>query len=517
MEFALFIVKILHELGHAFTAKRYGCRVPAMGVAFLVLWPVAYTDTNEVWKLADRRKRLAVACAGVATELIIAVWATVAWAFLPEGSLKSVAFVLATLTWIATLVINASPFMRFDGYFILSDWLDMPNLHSRAFALARWDMRERLFGLGEPPPEYFSRRRTLALILFAYAIWIYRLVVFIGIAVLVYHFFIKAAGIALFLIEIGFFILLPVWRELKVWYNMWPRLKNSLRARRSAMLAAGIILLFAVPLPTRLAASGYLKPAQVYPIYAPAGARVASQPWAEGSMVPAGQPMLVLSSADLDLRGQRALAKLERLRWQVSAAALDEQQQQNLPVLQQEQAAAEAEAAAIAADGERFAPRAPFSGILRDLNPDAKPGNWVAAGEKLGVLVGQGKWLVETYLDEEAVRRVRVGDGARFFSDGLAGPHLPLKVVNIDRDAMRVLPNGMLATQAGGSVLVRERQGQLVAEHAVYRVTLEASEAPGELSGHSWRGRVVIRGEWEAPGASYLRAALALLWREAGF
>ena len=86
---ALTVVKILHELGHAFTAKRYGCRVPAMGVAFLVLWPVAYTDTNEVWRLHERGQRLAVAAAGVATELVIAVWATLAWAILPPPAITT--------------------------------------------------------------------------------------------------------------------------------------------------------------------------------------------------------------------------------------------------------------------------------------------------------------------------------------------------------------------------------------------------------------------------------------------
>ena len=67
------------------------------------------------------------------------------------------AFLLATTTWVSTVLINASPFMRFDGYFLLSDFLQMPNLHARAFALARWDLRERLFALGEPAPEHFPR------------------------------------------------------------------------------------------------------------------------------------------------------------------------------------------------------------------------------------------------------------------------------------------------------------------------------------------------------------------------
>jgi len=79
-------VKTLHELGHGLVAKRHGCRVPTMGLAFMVLWPVPDTDTNDAWCLADRWARLQIAAAGVATELLVAVWATLAWAILPAGA-----------------------------------------------------------------------------------------------------------------------------------------------------------------------------------------------------------------------------------------------------------------------------------------------------------------------------------------------------------------------------------------------------------------------------------------------
>ena len=80
-----------------------------------------------------------------------------------------------------------------------------------------------------------------------------------------------------------------------------------------------------------------------------------------------------------------------------------------------------------------------------------------------------------------------------------------------------VAPGTMLAVQHGGSVLTRDQDGQLVPERAVYRVVLQAPGEPGALAGHAWRGQVVIQGRWEAPAAQYLRSALALLWREAGF
>jgi putative peptide zinc metalloprotease protein len=521
---ALFAVKLLHELGHAFTAKRYGCRVPAMGVAFLVMIPVAYTDTNEVWKLADRRQRLAVAAAGVATELVIAIWATLAWALLPEGAPRSVAFMLATTTWIATLTINTSPFMRFDGYFLLSDWLDMPNLHSRAFALARWDLRERLFGLGLPAPEIFARRKHQGLVLFAYATWLYRLGVFLGIAALVYAFFIKAVGIMLFMVEIGWFVVRPVWSEIGAWPALFRDRGDTLRrllqrpqARRSAFLALLFVGLIAMLWPTRQSASALFRPVDMFALYAPAGAQVVELPVKEGATVKAGQVLIRLASPELQLRWSRTQAKLERLRWQASSAEVDAEQRQNLQVLQEEEKTAQSELASVQADMVEYAPVAPFAGVLRDLDPELKPGVWVGNRERLAVLVKPDRWQVETWLDEDAVRRIAVGDRARFVTDALEGPALDLKVDAIDADATRVLPNVELATRFGGSIVARDKHGQMVPERAVYRVTLSGDNDVGSLAPQSWRGRVVIDGTWEAPGLSFLRAALVLVWREFGF
>jgi putative peptide zinc metalloprotease protein len=115
----------------------YGLPLAPGSRAALILWPVLYTDVTETWKLASRRQRLAVGLAGVTAELVFAIFATLAWSFLPDGPLRGAAFILATSTWISTLLLNLSPFMRFDGYFVPSDWLEMPNLHGRAFVIAR--------------------------------------------------------------------------------------------------------------------------------------------------------------------------------------------------------------------------------------------------------------------------------------------------------------------------------------------------------------------------------------------
>jgi putative peptide zinc metalloprotease protein len=125
--------------------------------------------------------------------------------------------------------------------------------------------------------------------------------------------------------------------------------------------------------------------------------------------------------------------------------------------------------------------------------------------------------IVETYLDEEAVRRVQPGASGIFMSESLAGPVLSVRVAQIDADATRVLPSGLLSAQAGGHVLTRQNKGELIPELGVYRVLLEVETPIGELAGQTWRGRLSIRGAPESLAGRYARQALAIVTRESGF
>ena len=516
---ALTAVKVLHELGHAYTCKRYGCRVPAMGVAFLVMWPVAYTDTNETWRLTSRWQRLAVASAGILTELTVAVWATLAWTLLPDGGIRSAMFFLATTSWVSTLLINASPFMRFDGYFIVSDALEMPNLHARSFALARWQLRELLFGLKAEQPEHFDTARHRAMIAFAWATWLYRLVLFLGIASLVYYFFFKVLGIVLFAVEIVWFVLMPVYQEVKVWHTMRVAILQRRQTRRSALIALLLLITLALPWPMRVQVSAILRPANTWPIYAPAGARVEALPFTEGASVPQDAAVVTLHTPELVTREARTQARLEQQRWQAATAGMDADSRRGLLVAQESLATVQVEMAGIAAEGALYQPRAPFSGRLRDLDPDLKVGQWISKKERIALLVrDDGRWLVESWLEEDDVRRIAVGDSALFITDSTSGPALHLRVSAIDQDSSRQLPRAELASQLGGHILTREKMGQQYPERAIYRVVLEPdAQSVAGLATQSWRGKLTIHASWEPPLWRYFRQALAVLIRESGF
>jgi putative peptide zinc metalloprotease protein len=509
-------VKILHELGHGFVSRHYNCRVPTMGVALLVLWPVAYTDTTETWKLDDKYKRLRVACAGVITELTIAAWASAAWALLPDGAARDLMFLLATTTWISALLVNFNPLMRFDGYFILSDWLDIPNLHDRAFALARWHSRRLVLGVAEKPPEVLPARTRRVLIALAWVTWLYRLVLYLGIALLVYHFFIKLVGILLFAVEMWWFILKPVTRELSTWWERRAEWRGSRRVRRNTLIASALVALLFAPLPTRVRATAILSPEQLTRIYAPEGGRLAVRP-ASGASVTAGQTVAVIESSNVDRQRDLLEAKIDALQRQVAAAAFDAQMRPQLLVLQSELAAAEASLDSVSRQASRLELRAPFAGRIVDVDPELSAGDWLGKGTELAVVAGSGSWRAVAYLSETEARRVSSGDPAMFFPGRQAGTAIGLVVEAVDADSTRTLPDARFASSAGGDVSTRKVGDRLVPDSAVYRVTMRAAKVPPTIAAQSWRGQVVIRGDWSSTGARYLEAALAVVVREAGF
>ena len=303
---AIFFTKVIHELGHAYTAVRYGVKVPSMGLAFLVLWPVLYTDTSEAWKLSSRRQRLAIAVAGITAELILAVFATLIWSFLPDGELRSAVFIVATTTWVITLLINVNPMMRFDGYYLLSDLVEIQNLQDRSFALGKWRLRNWLFGLGEPCPEILPGRTRTFMIVYAYCTWTYRFFLFLGIALLVYTLFFKVAGIILLFAELGWFIARPVYREVREWHGRREQMTWNRHSIITALLLAALVVLLVFPwnvhlyLPAVMQARGHAN------LYAPFPAVIDAVLVADGDRVEQDQVLIKLASPEITYRIEQA-------------------------------------------------------------------------------------------------------------------------------------------------------------------------------------------------------------------
>lgn len=507
---ALIVAKTLHELGHALVATRLGLRVGHMGIAFVVLWPMLYTDTGESWKLQRSRQRLAIASAGIVTELSLAGLATLGWALCDPGALRNALLYLATTSWLLSLALNASPFMRFDGYFILSDLLDFPNLHERASALARVALRRTLLGLDEAWPEPFAVGRRRALVAFAIVTWLYRLVLFLGIAVAVYLFFFKLLGIALFIVELSWFIALPVLRELRHWWQQRAQIPRLRKLLFNALLLAFLAGL-AMPWHSQIDAVGVARTEHQWRVYAPYPARLQSmQP---GARVEAGQVLATLDEPDLASRltsseanARSYEARLSGLLADPSGLAEDAATRQRLNVQLEETRATRSEIA-------RLNLRAPFAGIWLDLNPDLKPGQWVNRQEPLGILIDPRHWQIDAYVAQDQVHRIAVGDPVRFYPEGHTAP-VTGKVLAIGSTRAGQLAHRMLSAHYGGPVQVTAQE-QMVPSSALFQV-LVALDAPLDEVRET-RGRLKIEGERRSVLGDFGRWIAGVGLRESGF
>ncbi|MFZ1674039.1 MAG: HlyD family efflux transporter periplasmic adaptor subunit [Nitrospira sp.] len=467
-------VKVVHELGHAYTATRFGCRVPTIGVALMVMMPVLYSDISDAYRLSSRRKRLWIAGAGVVAELGLAAVATLVWGFLPDGAIRSVVFVAATTSWVMSLAVNLNPFMRFDGYYLLADGLGIPNLQDRAFAFGQWRIRELLFAPGAPPPEAVGLSNRRILIAYAWGIWLYRLVLFTGIALAVYHYFFKVLGLLLFLVEIVFFIGLPIWRELTSWWSRRAAYASTGRFAVTMTVVAAMLLLACLPWSSRVAIPGVLQAGSYATIYPPAPGRIASVSVHAGQSVRAGDTVLVLENPLLAKEARLARTQVELLDFRLQRQAGYAEDRLQGQVLAESLRSKLVELDGVAEKQQRLVLQAPIDGVVVDQADSLYPGRWI--NEKLAVayVVNSRTAIVTALAPVEDLGVLAVGQEALFIPNDVTRQATRARVTEIRDVDEQDLSVPYLASIYGGAVPVRkDSHGRLQAEQSVYRVELE--------------------------------------------
>jgi putative peptide zinc metalloprotease protein len=473
--FALVMAKVLHELGHAFTAKKLGLRVPRMGVAIVLLLPMLYTDTSETWRLTRKRDRFAIAAAGMRIELMLAAWCTLAWAFLPDGALRGAMFFLATTSWIMTLAVNASPFMRFDGYYMMSDATGIPNLHDAASSVAKHALRKHLLGFKAPEPSLEGEAPPPWLAWFGLTTMIYRFFLFMGIAVTVYHYFFKALGIFLFAVELWWFIFKPIHAELKNW---WADRRNIQRTplTRVSVALLGLMLVLVVPWQSQIQAEGWLHSGHEFAVYSPRPARLLTLP--QAGAIQLNRPLVTLDSSDLLLRQARANAKINGLDHRLLAATGSDQLMESVRSTREQIAQQWTELEGAGSESRQLRMTSPFPGFVVDVAKDLMIGSVVARQDVLARVINPDHWIAEVLVDEDAVKRIFIGAEVRAYMHGVHMEIIDGHVDEIDTVPVDQLPTEMLAARYGGYFITTDDPNQLKPRHALYRVRVLMQHGP---------------------------------------
>lgn len=515
-------VKILHELGHAYTGKYFKIHVPTMGIAFLVLWPVLYTNVTNAWKLKNRRERFAISAAGIIVELFLAGLATLGWAVTEPGIWHSVFFIVSSTTWVTSLLMNCNPAMRFDGYYLLTDIVGIDNLQPRSFAMTRWKLREWLLDLKAPPPENdISPREMKIMLIYSIYTWIYRITLYTAIAVFVYVEFTKILGIFLFIVEVVVFIISPFVSEFLMLTKLRQYFRKNLRLIVTASISLIALIWFLVPLPHDEYFSGITDPVIKQDIYVPESSMIAEVFVRRGQMVKKGQTLVLLESDILKKGYESVEAEIELLKKEISILELHEEDYHSLNTKKAELKYKSTELSVLNEKRQKLTLKAEIDGELYEWDDSIRQGLYVKQGNVLGKIGQLSRIKVICFVPEAQIVGIESGNDILF---KLLNPVVRFKgkVSRIYNSPSPYLHYLALASTYKGSLPVTpvkttpsaENKMRLLQSYYEVEISLEPTDYPLQFG---QTGVVELEGPWESKLGILLRNVKNIIWKESGF
>jgi putative peptide zinc metalloprotease protein len=264
---ALGVVKVIHEFGHGLSCKKFGGEVHEMGLLFLVFSPAMYCNVSDSWTLPSKWKRIVISAAGIYVELLIASVATFVWWNTPtQPFINNLSLSLMVVCSVSTIVFNANPLMRYDGYYVLADWIEIPNLRERANRYLTNRFLETFLGVEVPPEPYMASWRKKLFIFYAVTSYVYRWVITYFILFFLYNFLkpyrLGVISGMLALASLGSMVGWPLYRLAKNIHQRGrlPDMK-PVRVVLTSVAAVGLLLLvLVVPLPvSRVSSTGVVE------------------------------------------------------------------------------------------------------------------------------------------------------------------------------------------------------------------------------------------------------------------
>ncbi len=463
---AVFVgIKAIHELGHAFACRRFGGECHELGIMFLVFIPTPYVDASAAWAFPSRWQRMFVGCAGMIVELFAAAILAIIWVTIDHHNLAAQLMYNAMLiASVSTLVFNANPLLRYDGYYILSDFLEIPNLRQKSTEYATGLVKRHVFGVkaNQPLPPVGQR-----FWLFSYAVAssIYR--VFVGfVIILVVAYKIPVLGLLMALGGVATWLLVPVGKLLK-YLMLEPELHRK-RTRASifcgAVAVAALLCVGVIPFSVYVDAPGVAEADEHKVLHAkgsgfvvPDGIRAR-----DGQLVHKGDPILVCEDRRVTAEVATLTAELAGLEAQrVEAEATDQAQRVVI-------ADAEVSTQHQLADARRrlreLTVVAPITGTLVAPHLAEMAGAYLQRGTEVGTVASMDSLTIRAVTSQDdhqlvAERAVDLltapataGGPTQVCFAGDVQRVVPARVTAIVAGTQEQLPSAILTTNGGGTI-----------------------------------------------------------------
>ncbi|PID59954.1 MAG: hypothetical protein CSB44_12430 [Gammaproteobacteria bacterium] len=452
-------MKLVHELAHALALKRWGGSVHEIGIGFLVLMPVPYVDASDMWLLPERWQRVTVAAAGMVAELVVGAVGVLIWALLPGSFVATIGFSTAVLALTATLLFNANPLLKFDGYQILQEVLAMPNLATRSMRLLRYFCRRYLFGVATAEPPIVAPGEYPWLLIWGVAATLYRVLLVFIITVYLYG-ILPLVGLLLAGIALWQLLCRPLF-ALVGYLARSPELRATRRRAAGFVIAvvlAALSFALLLPLPMTSRIEGVVDVPRQARIVAAEDARIARLEVAEGQWVARGDTLLTLSSDALELELAAARSRVTGLEVEIGHARIHDRA--SLERLRAEAERAIAERDALLQRKEALQVRAAVSGRVAPAGEHLVQGAYVRRGDALLYLVADESMVVRAVVPERRMGRfdrepekVTVRLAEKFDTVHMA------TLVRETPAANRHLPSESLASNGSYGIAVAEREG----------------------------------------------------------
>ncbi|MEZ5942038.1 MAG: HlyD family efflux transporter periplasmic adaptor subunit [Planctomycetaceae bacterium] len=299
--------KVLHEFGHGLSCKKYGGECHSMGVMLLVFSPTLYCDVTDSWMMKSKWKRIMIGAAGMYVEIILSAVAIFVWYATRDGMLNHLCLNVFFVSTVTTVIFNANPLLRYDGYYMLADFLEIPNMRPKAEKQLQQWFAWWCLGIDVPNDPFMPTTGRAWFVLFAIASSLYRWVVLFGITVFLYTvlkpYRLQSVGIMLAVGSVSAIIIGSGWNLYKLLStpreDPMSKVKLTVSAVVVCLLIAGILF---IPVPWYEEAACYVEPVGIEHVYTRIPGFVEDIKTQPDRTIKAGAPLLVLRNPDLDDR-----------------------------------------------------------------------------------------------------------------------------------------------------------------------------------------------------------------------
>ena len=451
------VLKSIHEISHALACRRFGGHVRQSGIVLILLAPMPYVDVTSVWRIDNKWKRILISAAGIYAEIFCAAIAAIIWSFSFDPLIRQHAMNVIVTATLMTLVFNANPLMRFDGYYILTDWIEMPNLATHSRQWVSYAMRRYFMGIHVPCPNWSEGRHSFV-VLYAIAATVWRIIVSVSLAVSA-EVMMHGAGIVIAFCAVSLWVGLPLFKSIQ-------SIAQNRTADRRRMLAISVcavssawlcwsvvpwysrstvplIVDYHPPQEVRVAVDGFLDQNLV----------------SSGDVVTRGQVLALLSNRELELEFQNLLLDLEKsevrhrgyLANEMIAAA---------QVEQKTQATLRSRCRQIRKQIDGLIVRAPVDGVIATSDLDSRENTVINRGDRLFVVGARNSQKIVGLVDQTDVDAYRAAEGQSLEIQiwGMGNQRISGTIERVLPRASLSLSYPALGAEAGGPLAVRRNQ-----------------------------------------------------------